>query len=754
MSAQLLSSKIVVQEESPSARNIAGVATGVLAALGITERGPVGAPTLLFSYEAFTAIYGNDIGLGYAANAIRAFFDNGGQRAYFSRVVHYDRSQTPPRSTSKAASLQIKSLAGSPAAAQITGTIAGPYAIAPGDTLQINRDAAGNSTATFNAVAAHIDGGAGPYALQDGLTLILRVNGGVLQTVTFRDADFIDTAVATTAEVVVALLAGLTGVTAIAKPDGTFTITSLLKGTGSSLEITGGTAANLLGLNTGIATGTGNVRDISAVTALEVKSVVEAAVTGVTVTEYGNALRITGTVVGTSGVLQVLPASTADDEIGLDNLTHSGGTGAATPTLQIDGRYDGVYGNNISVLITDATSGVAAEFNLAVVINGIAVERFSNLTMFNGDARHIEKLINASDGGSKYIIATDLRIAPGFTNALVERPANSSGSPTTPYGPLSGGNDGLTGISEIDFVGDSATKTGFHAFDLVNDPDTLICPEVATPAIHNAALTYCSVTRNGEWFFIADPPAGLDPQGIVDYVTTTAAIKETTEFGAMYWPRVKILNPNTAIYGPAGSIVVPPSGHIAGMYARNDSKRTGGVYDPPGGVARGQLAGVIGFETDAVLEENVRDFITPALINPITRLRGQPIAVDDVLTLRSTGAFPTIAERRGVTFIERSIKDGIQWARLENNDETLREAVRRSIYSFLLQQMKYKAFRTQSPATAFYVDVGDALNPASEQFAGKLNARIGLATQKPARFVILTVSQDTRALDSELAAAG
>ena len=80
--------------------------------------------------------------------------------------------------------------------------------------------------------------------------------------------------------------------------------------------------------------------------------------------------------------------------------------------------------------------------------------------------------------------------------------------------------------------------------------------------------------------------------------------------------------------------------------------------------------------------------------------------------------------------------------------------MRRTITSFLLAQMNNGAFRLREPAKAFFVDVSDLLNTPSVVFAGKLLARIGLATNKPAEFVVLRISQDTRALEAELAAAG
>ena len=64
--------------------------------------------------------------------------------------------------------------------------------------------------------------------------------------------------------------------------------------------------------------------------------------------------------------------------------------------------------------------------------------------------------------------------------------------------------------------------------------------------------------------------------------------------------------------------------------------------------------------------------------------------------------------------------------------------------------MNLGAFRKKDTETAFFVDDSDALNPPSVQFQNKIIGRVGLATQKPADWVIFYFSQDTRALLEEL----
>jgi hypothetical protein len=87
-----------------------------------------------------------------------------------------------------------------------------------------------------------------------------------------------------------------------------------------------------------------------------------------------------------------------------------------------------------------------------------------------------------------------------------------------------------------------------------------------------------------------------------------------------------------------------------------------------------------------------------------------------------------------------------------NNREN-RKRAERMIRAFLIREMGKGAFRSTNPTEAFFVDVSDQLNPTSAVFAGVLTIRIGLATNKPAEFIVILVTQDTRGLEESLAAA-
>lgn len=735
-------SKVTTPEESPRVRQIQGVPTADTGMVAVTERGPVGEAVLCTSFEEWQRVFGNDIANGDGCVAARGFFEEGGQRLSTVRVVHYADVDTPASKTSAKASLDLKTSASAPSAGSALGANPGPWDLEPGDKLTIAVDGNPVAEATFDAAAASRVSGAETFALSDGEELTVVIDGGDPQTVIFQAGHFADIGAATAEEVAAVLNGQLRGASATVTGGGTtVTITSDKRGTASGVNVTGGSANAALGFATGNIAGTGDVADIDAVTYAEAKAVIEADVSGVVVSNVGGAVRITSTTSGASSSVHVDSASTADDEFGFDNATHTGSTGASQPTLTVEGRYDGAYANELQIRIAAAQNGDAEAFDLTVLRDGFAVETFTSLTMDESAERYVETIVNDAVTGSALITVLDLGLVG---TAEQRRPQNGTSAL------LSGGDDGLVGISDTDFVGSPVGKTGLYGLDLVQSLAILIAPGRATPAVQNAMISYCEVWREGHCVALLDPPAGLTAAQMVEYVTSTAALLNSSDYAAIYWPRIKVLNPSAEVYGPENEIVAPPSGVVAGVTARGDAEE-GGVYKPAAGIERGIMRSVLGFETAETLDERKRDLVFPKRINPLTGGDGLPRYIDGARTLKANGNFPYLSERRGVIFIKGSIKKGLQFARHRNNDESLRAEVDRTVRLFLITEMRKGAFRTKDPATAFFIDFGPGLNPDSVAFAGKLKGRVGLATQKPAEFIIVSFSQDTRALEAELA---
>jgi phage tail sheath protein FI len=736
MSNQLLASKVITEEERPAVRQIPTLDTLVMSFVGVAEKGPVNEPVLVESFTEYAASFGSYLTTSDMTASVEGFFENGGTSAYIVRVVHYSDITDATSSTSEAATKTVTTDAISATSGETTSA-AGPYNLEPSQTLVIKIDGGGAQTFTFTSTAAtRTSANSGTYDLAEAQTLTVAIDGGGAQTITFHASAVVNIDAVTAAEAVAIINAGLTGASASVVANAV-KITSDRRGSGSGVNVTGGSANAAFAFTTGNTAGTGNASNIDAVTAAEVVAVLSS-LTGATASVSSNAVRIVSSTTGASSSVQVTSGSTAT-AVGFDNAVHAGISAGTVDTLQIDGKYDGTYANDYRIKIGAATSGEASEFNLDVLDStGLVLESWPNLTMDSTEARYVEDVVNE---GSTRITATDLE---AVGTATTRRPLNGTSTAMT------GGDDGLVGLADSDYVGSSASATGLRALDTVDELTLLAVPGVATSAVHNAMITYCEVTRGGQVFAVLDPPSDLTVSQMITYVTSTAAIGGLTEYAAIYWPRIEVLNPNKTLFGKDATIPLPPSGHIAGMYARNDNAKPGGVWTQPAGTEEGKLFGVLGFEgSDAsgkhpVLKEETRDLVFPKRINPITTMKGVPRYVDGARTLKGDGNWPSVGQRRGVSFAERSIKLGLQFARHKNNTPELRGDCKRTVFAFLKDQMDAGAFVTKDPATAYFVDFGDALNTVANKIVG----RIGLATAQPAEFIVLKFSQDTRALDS------
>lgn len=742
---ELLASKVVIEEEEPRVRGIPAAPTAVTGAVGVTQRGPIGVPTLCTSFDEFLSKFGTFTLNAELILSVMSYFENGGRRLYVVRTVHYTDPADPSTATALRGSGYLVT-PGAPSAAAVESSSAEPFYCEHGQTLVISVGGGPDQTMTIQAVAAVVAaGGPGPYALENGMTLLVEVDDdGHDLSVAFATGDFVDIGAATAAEVAAVIARELAGASAYVE-GGVPKLRSDRKGTGSHIQVKGGTANAVLGFSTGKVDGTGNVADVKAVTCEEFLAIAAAVpITGGAFSQTAaHKLRFATTATGAAASVQVKASSTLDDVLGFDNEVHNGVASPSANSVLVEGKDEGAYANLLDIEVGNATSGAADEFNLAVVQDGVYRERFPNLSMDPDAERYIETVVNNARTGSSLVRVTDQLL-------------DGNPRPTNQTADLAGGDDGLAGLVDNDFIGavGATGSTGLQALRAVQDVTLLMNAGRATAAYQDAVITFCEETRKGEVFAVLDPPKGSSATAVITYVETTAALLNSSEFGAIYWPWPKVLNPSRSVFGSSEQIVVPPSGAVCGVYSRTDGARPGGVYDPPAGIERGVLRGVLGFEDDSVLREEVRDLVYPKRINPLTTGPGLPRFIDGSRTLKASGNFPFVAERRGVIYIERSVRAGLQFARHSNNTESLRAAVRRAVVRFLLEQMNVGAFRSREPEKAFFVDVSDELNPPTEVFAGRLNLRIGLATNKPAEFVIIRVSQDTRALEEELAAAG
>ncbi|NEQ37475.1 MAG: phage tail sheath family protein [Okeania sp. SIO3I5] len=217
----------------------------------------------------------------------------------------------------------------------------------------------------------------------------------------------------------------------------------------------------------------------------------------------------------------------------------------------------------------------------------------------------------------------------------------------------------------------------------------------------------------------------LSATGVVDTLKTF-----NSTYAALYFPWIQVYDPasNSNIY-------VPPSGHIAGVYARVDGQR--GVHKAP---ANETILGALELEYN--LSKAKQDGLNPDGINCIRKLNGN-IRVWGARTLGgdANGEFKYVNIRRQFSYLRDSIDQGTQWTVFEPNDSELWAKIRRNISAFLTNEWRNGALFGTTPQEAFYVKCDAETNPAEVRDLGQVITEIGVAVIKPAEFVIFRLSQ-------------
>jgi Bacteriophage tail sheath protein len=226
---------------------------------------------------------------------------------------------------------------------------------------------------------------------------------------------------------------------------------------------------------------------------------------------------------------------------------------------------------------------------------------------------------------------------------------------------------------------------------------------------------------------ILDPPPGLNAQQIKEWRVDKAGYD--SKYAALYWPRIKVFDPASG-----QNIYVPPSGHMAGIWARTDGTR--GVHKAP---ANEVVRGAITLETTITKGEH--DSLNPVNVNCIRAFPGRGVRVWGARTLSSDPAWRYVNVRRLFNYVEKSILGGTHWVVFEPNDNLLWGAVKRTIAAFLYRVWLDGALFGTTPEQAFYVKCDDETNPSEVIEAGQVVCEIGIAPVKPAEFVVFRLAQ-------------
>ncbi len=265
------------------------------------------------------------------------------------------------------------------------------------------------------------------------------------------------------------------------------------------------------------------------------------------------------------------------------------------------------------------------------------------------------------------------------------------------------------------------TRTGLKALEDVDDVNIVCAPGQTDPVIQDAVLTHCENMRYR--FAVMDSPEVIEKGG-VDKLPKP----RDSKYGGYYFPWVEIYDPFK------GNIFQPPSGYVAGIYARSDSER--GVHKAP---ANEIVRGAIGLRYNITRGE--QDLLNPKGINCIREFPNRGIRVWGARTVSSDASWRYVNVRRLFNMVEQSIELGTQWVVFEPNDHRLWKRVTRDIGAFLLRLWRQGALFGKTPEEAFYVKCDEETNPPEVIDAGQMICEIGMCPVKPAEFVIFRIGQ-------------
>ena len=232
---------------------------------------------------------------------------------------------------------------------------------------------------------------------------------------------------------------------------------------------------------------------------------------------------------------------------------------------------------------------------------------------------------------------------------------------------------------------------------------------------------------------MGDRIAVLDSEEEID-LSKTEDVKKlqpfNSNYAALYFPWIQVYDPASE-----SNIYIPPSGHIAGVYARVDGQR--GVHKAP---ANETILGALDLKYN--LSKAKQDGLNPDGINCIRKLNGN-IRVWGARTLGgdANAEFKYVNIRRHFSYLRDSIDKGTQWAVFEPNDAELWAKIHRNISAFLVNEWRNGALFGATPQEAFFVKCDAETNPPEVRDLGQVITEIGVAVVKPAEFVIFRLSQ-------------
>jgi uncharacterized protein len=398
--------------------------------------------------------------------------------------------------------------------------------------------------------------------------------------------------------------------------------------------------------------------------------------------------------------------------------------------LTLTAQSPGLWGNHYGVTIKN---GAAGKFRLQVVnisvpATPVVVESFENLSMLTSDSRYVQAVISNQSS---------------FITAQVV------GGATTPPGdvvasPMTGGLDGsvlqprslsssTSGAFEVAALGGGTV--GVHFLEHVDLFNLLCVPGEADPPTLAALEQFCHDHRA---VLLADcfQDATFKSLSTSQGPDTAITAGDNSANAAFFFPWINA--PDPALSNLPN--VYPPSGFVAGIYARTDGTR--GVWKAPAGT-EASLTGVNGVSVPLNDPEN--GVLNPTAVNCIRNFNVYGTVVWGARTLQGNDQIGSqwkyVPVRRTALFIEESLYRALKWVVFEPNDEPLWAEIRLNVGAFMQNLFRQGAFQGKTPSDAYFVKCDKESTTQNDINLGIVNIIVGFAPLKPAEFVIIMIQQ-------------
>lgn len=348
-------------------------------------------------------------------------------------------------------------------------------------------------------------------------------------------------------------------------------------------------------------------------------------------------------------------------------------------------------------------------------------EKYTNLSMGKWASRNVARVI----AQESELIRVSLLGATGYEQYPDE---------TTEIA-LRGGRDGLDGITPDDVIGYNNgpdARYGLGVLESNDEIDLVAIPDLQffldnCEAFHStrdmigiqtAMVAHCE--KMGDRFAILDTPRDLKPEQVYDYRS-----KFETSFAALYYPWLVMLNDE------GDPKPVPPSGFMAGVYARCD--RNDGVFRAPANVTIEGLSGIY-----TPMHEGQYAELNDKGINCIRYAPQRGIRPWGARALTNAPEWRYLMSRRVFNAVRRAIYENTQWVVFEINGKELRDSIKSMLTDFLGKLWAAGYFPGKVQDDAFYVTCDETNNSVEDGELGVMTIDVGIALGKPMEYVVMS----------------